>query len=70
VGGDFRALQEIIKLDQNHIEAQCNIGSIYYKKGNLEEALSEFKKVLELDPENTYAKKMLAECRKILDKKQ
>jgi tetratricopeptide (TPR) repeat protein len=45
-----------------------NLAILYYNQGMFKEASSRFKRVLELDPNNTYAKNMLEECKKMLDK--
>ncbi len=44
-----------LTINQNQIDARLNLGVAYYYKGKLKEAADQFKKVLELDPNNEKA---------------
>ncbi len=52
----FRAA---IKYDKTYAEAHYNLALILYKLGRFDEAREEFKKILELNPRDGYADKMI-----------
>ena len=57
---------QAIELDPSFVGAYANRGYAYYKLGDLESALADFDKVLELDPQNVDARKsrdMILKCR-------
>lgn len=49
----------MIRIDPKNIEMRKNLGSIYFTQNRFHEAYLEFTKVLEIDPNNTYAKNIL-----------
>lgn len=51
--------QQATKIKQNYKLAYYNLGSLYLKLGRKEEAINNFKKYLELSPEDEYIKKFL-----------
>lgn len=51
--------KEMIRIKPNDIEPHKNLGSLYYKAGRLKEAKQEFIHVLQIDPNNSYAKYLL-----------
>jgi tetratricopeptide (TPR) repeat protein len=54
--------------DPKHIGILSNFGALSYLNRRYEQAYSVFQRILQIDPNNTYAKNMLKECRKILDR--
>eukprot|EP01028_Stygiella_incarcerata_P005399 TRINITY_DN2282_c0_g4_i2.p1 TRINITY_DN2282_c0_g4~~TRINITY_DN2282_c0_g4_i2.p1 ORF type:complete len:361 (-),score=-27.17 TRINITY_DN2282_c0_g4_i2:255-1337(-) len=52
-------LQEVIDKDASILQSYESLGFIYYKKGDLKKAEKNFKKILELDPDNEKAKNSL-----------
>lgn len=54
--GEFKLT---LKFDPNHKEAAYNLALMCYKLGEFEEARVNFQKVLQLDPEDQQARKML-----------
>jgi len=47
--------KKAIQYDPNHIEAHYNLGVVYYKLGQFEEALMCFQKVLTIDKDDEQA---------------
>ena len=57
---NFSAIVKLPVEDKGLFCTSCNnLGSIYYTKGLLNEALSYFNRTLQLEPNNTYAQKMV-----------
>jgi len=52
--------QEAIKLSEIHL----SLGIVYYKKRKYAEAVEKFKQVLQKDPDNALANKLLAQAEK------
>lgn len=52
-------MKEVIAIDPNDIQSLCNLGSFYLLKKRYHEAKIEFNKVLKLDPNNDYARRMI-----------
>jgi uncharacterized protein (TIGR03032 family) len=52
-------LQEVIDKDASILQSYESLGFIYYKKGDFKKAEKNFKKILELDPNNKKAKNSL-----------
>ena len=52
-------LQEVINKDASILQSYESLGFIYYKKGDFKKAEKNFKKILELDPNNKKAKNSL-----------
>ncbi|MFA5857767.1 MAG: tetratricopeptide repeat protein [Elusimicrobiota bacterium] len=59
----IKCYQESLKLSPHQVDARLNLGVAFYYKGMLKEAADQFKKVLEIDPNNEkaiiYYKKMV-----------
>lgn len=53
-------LQEVITNDASILQSYDSLGFIYYKKGDFKKAEKNFKKILELDPNNKKAKNALS----------
>ncbi|MEW6104149.1 MAG: DUF2079 domain-containing protein [bacterium] len=68
--------EEIIKRAEGLVksnpsqETYCVLGSIYFYSNRLKEAKESIMNALKLDPNNLYAKQMLEECKKFLDKNE
>ncbi|NQU16560.1 MAG: O-antigen ligase family protein [Candidatus Saganbacteria bacterium] len=58
-GKAFVMVQEIIMENPKFIEGYNVLGTIYFKNGERKKAREEFETVLSLDPNNSYAKRML-----------
>lgn len=52
-------LKKVVAIAPNHTESYRNIASIYYKQGNYQQANIWFKKLLEINPTDKYAKTMI-----------
>lgn len=52
-------IKQVIAIDPNDIQSLCNLGSFYLLKKKHNEAKIEFNKVLKLDPNNDYARRMI-----------
>lgn len=57
-------LNEVIEKDASILQSYDSLGFIYYKKGDLKKAEENFKKILELDPNNAKAKNSLEVLKK------
>ncbi|MBU2461896.1 DUF2079 domain-containing protein, partial [bacterium] len=60
--------QRLVKDNPFSPEAHFILSSVYFYTNNLKMAKSECEQALKIDPDNTSAKEMLNECKKILDK--
>lgn len=52
-------IKQVLAIDPNDIQSLCNLGSFYLLKKKDKEAKVEFQKVLQLDPNNDYARRMI-----------
>ena len=50
---EFKA---VVALDANDADAHINLGFVYYQKGQLTEAVSEFQAALDISPEDADAR--------------
>jgi tetratricopeptide (TPR) repeat protein len=60
---DVRLLQKAeeafvaaLALDSEYVHAQLNLGAVHYERGRIGQAIDEFKRVLQIDPENEPAR--------------
>jgi len=63
--GHFRKVTELDLLDY---EARNNLGVAFAMQGNLDSALAEWEKVLEIDPQNRGARENIIKAREMMDK--
>jgi len=52
-------IKQVLAIDPNDIQSLCNLGSFYLLQKKYKEAKVEFLKVLQLDPNNDYAKRTI-----------
>jgi len=57
-------LYDAVYLDEKNPTGHEMIAQIYYSRGRIEDAIEEWKKVLELDPDNEMARKLLDKAKK------
>lgn len=57
-----RMCSHALKLDPTNSDVYCNLGNIYKDQGNIEEALSYYRKALSLAPKNSIAASNLLLC--------
>lgn len=62
-------LLEVIDKDASILKSYASLGFIYYKKGNFKKAEENFRKILNIDPDNAKAKNSLEILKKETNKK-